>query len=175
MPHVRNSQFKGFTLVELLVVIAIIGVLIALLLPAVQQAREAARRIQCNNHLKQIGLSLHNYHDTFGTLPSLLIPPQDIRGSANQVDSWDPAWGWQAFLLPFIEQTALHEQARIGQGSRPLDHIASFRTAIDGYMCPSDPGGVLDNDSMWNRQMGTDDIPQPTLIDYMVKLLIGII
>ena len=153
-----SSRRHGFTLVELLVVIAIIGVLIALLLPAVQQAREAARRMQCTNNLKQIGLSLHNYHDTYGSFPSLIIPPQDIRGSANQVNSLDPAWGWQAFLLPFIEQSALHEQARIGRGSRPLDHPDQFRTVINGYMCPSDPGPEIDsNDSMWNRLMGTSN------------------
>ncbi|RCS54478.1 DUF1559 domain-containing protein [Bremerella cremea] len=87
---------QGFTLVELLVVIAIIGVLIALLLPAVQQAREAARRMSCSNHVKQLGLALHNYHDTFGALP------YGGRGQFNQ--------SWFVSILPQIEQSAIYNQ-----------------------------------------------------------------
>ena len=78
-----NRRARGFTLIELLVVIAIIAVLIALLLPAVQQAREAARRTQCKNHLKQLGLALHNYHDTFLTFPSA-----SVRRYATGVNEW---------------------------------------------------------------------------------------
>lgn len=95
-----NSQMsrrpgRGFTLVELLVVIAIIGILVALLLPAVQAAREAARRTQCVNNLKQIGLAMHNYQDTHKRLPP---------GSAA-------GWGhtWHAYALPYMEQTPLYE------------------------------------------------------------------
>ncbi|GAA4425745.1 DUF1559 domain-containing protein [Bremerella cremea] len=95
----KPAQTKtGFTLVELLVVIAIIGVLIALLLPAVQQAREAARRMQCTNHLKQLGLALHNYHDTHGNFP------YGYRlGKIGNRDCWFQR------LLPFVEQSALQE------------------------------------------------------------------
>ena len=92
---IRN---RGFTLVELLVVIAIIGVLIALLLPAVQAAREAARRTQCANNLKQYGLGIHNYHDTFK-----VIPPSGQNWAAPNV-------GWQVRILPFTEQISLYEQ-----------------------------------------------------------------
>jgi prepilin-type N-terminal cleavage/methylation domain-containing protein/prepilin-type processing-associated H-X9-DG protein len=104
----RKSRL-GFTLVELLVVIAIIGVLIALLLPAVQAAREAARRTQCANNLKQYGLGIHNYHDTFKLLP----PGGSNDTDANTPGGWrgaPPGIGWQVRILPFTEQTALYEK-----------------------------------------------------------------
>src|SRR3990167_7605952 len=88
-PHnaVTTRRRRGFTLIELLVVIAIIAILIALLLPAVQQAREAARRSQCKNNLKQIGLALHNYHDSNKTFPPALVS----SGRCGQANSWTPA------------------------------------------------------------------------------------
>src|SRR5262245_28330257 len=99
----------AFTLIELLVVIAIIAVLIALLLPAVQMAREAARRTQCRNHLKQIGLALHNYHDTFGLFPPGGIWPQN----SNPAWSWDE-WNWHktpgafVLILPYLDARAVY-------------------------------------------------------------------
>ncbi|HRX83115.1 MAG: DUF1559 domain-containing protein [Planctomycetaceae bacterium] len=101
-----NRQQKAFTLVELLVVIAIIGILVALLLPAVQAAREAARRMSCNNNLKQIGLALHNYHDTFQALPMGWI---GVNGGVGRVPHSEdsPGWGWSAQVLPFIEQATV--------------------------------------------------------------------
>jgi len=114
----------GFTLVELLVVIAIIGILVGLLLPAVQAAREAARRMQCSNNLKQIGLSLHNYHDAHKRFPPGVVQqqadPQFVPNAGN-VNPPIESWGWGAFLLPFMEQGNLYSQAGIGQGTKLQD------------------------------------------------------
>ncbi|MEX1041769.1 MAG: DUF1559 domain-containing protein [Pirellulaceae bacterium] len=107
----RNS--RGFTLVELLVVIAIIGVLVALLLPAVQQAREAARRMQCANTMKQLGLAMHNYHDTHRLLPSGNIVfgfLSDNCRASNREDPYGHGAPWTVLILPYIEQTNRHEQ-----------------------------------------------------------------
>lgn len=101
----KPTLAHGFTLVELLVVIAIIGVLIALLLPAVQQAREAARRSECTNNTKQIGLALHNYHDTFK-----VFPPLAILGSGSGNPQAPRCYTWISLLLPQFEQGALHDQ-----------------------------------------------------------------
>ena len=100
-----SSQRRAFTLIELLVVISIIAVLIALLLPAVQSAREAARRAQCTNNLKQIGLALHNYHSTHEVFP------EGVTNSPDDTPSWGGVWsGWsaQGLLLPFLEQSAIY-------------------------------------------------------------------
>jgi len=125
---------RGFTLVELLVVIAIIGVLVALLLPAVQAAREAARRSQCQNHLKQFGLALHNHHDTYNSFPKngMLDGPYNMR-----VGGLIP-------LLPFMEQGALKDQIdNHGLADPPLPWTSSFipwRAQVPTFLCPSDPG-----------------------------------
>ncbi|MCR9117687.1 MAG: DUF1559 domain-containing protein [bacterium] len=129
---------RAFTLVELLVVIAIIGVLIALLLPAVQAAREAARRTQCVNNLKQIGLAMHNHHDTFRRLP---VGSAGVNASTNA--GW--GWGWGAYILPFTEQENLYntissptENIFTDSGYSATAHIAAaMTTRIDGFMCPS--------------------------------------
>jgi prepilin-type N-terminal cleavage/methylation domain-containing protein len=140
---------RGFTLVELLVVIAIIGVLVALLLPAVQAAREAARRMQCSNHLKQIGLGLQNYHDTFDSLP-YGARARYVQTSSRAPTNNRPGPSWYVGILPFCEQKPLSdliEQAMVGAGADPTDptNVAGrvlFHAKdqkIAWMLCPSSP------------------------------------
>jgi prepilin-type N-terminal cleavage/methylation domain-containing protein len=128
------NRTAGFTLVELLVVIAIIGVLVAMLLPAVQAAREAARRSSCGNNLKQYGIAIHNYEDTHKTMPT---------GGNNWSET--PGHGWQVAILPFIEQNALYQALPIGRPGAPS--VPHFQFPDGTYMrskfaafarCPSD-------------------------------------
>jgi prepilin-type N-terminal cleavage/methylation domain-containing protein/prepilin-type processing-associated H-X9-DG protein len=134
----RPSHFRrGFTLIELLVVIAIIAVLIALLLPAVQQAREAARRTQCKNNLKQIGLALYNYHDTYTVFPPGYV---DRNGNPNLTPDNDlgPSWGWTAFLLPGMDQAPLYNQINFNLGVGLGTNASPSRVSLKALLCPSD-------------------------------------
>ncbi len=131
----------GFTLIELLVVIAIIAVLVALLLPAVQQAREAARRTQCKNNLKQLGLALHNYHDTFGTFPPayLILPGGNATMGPPSPTTGDTGPGWTALtlLLPQIEQANLYNSFNINLPCWSPQNATLATRPISTYLCPS--------------------------------------
>jgi len=132
---VRGRRRVGLTLIELLVVIAIIAILIALLLPAVQQAREAARRSQCKNNLKQIGLAMHNYVDTYGHLP-IGVTEQQYDASNNFTRS-SGHWAWGARILPFMDEAPLYEQLNLDTGT-PYDARNLLATPLDKFRCPSD-------------------------------------
>lgn len=129
---------RGFTLIELLVVIAIIAILVALLLPAVQQAREAARRSQCKNALKQIGLALHNYNDVHSTMP----PGYISRGvSATDPASAETALGfsWATMILPFVDQATLYEHFDFSEDADDTHNLHHGQTTLPMFRCPSDP------------------------------------
>jgi prepilin-type N-terminal cleavage/methylation domain-containing protein len=133
---VSARRNKAFTLVELLVVIAIIGVLVALLLPAIQAAREAARRSQCKNNLKQIGIALHNYESARRS-----FPPGFISAAKNNVvnaEGTGPGWGWGAFILPYLEESAVFQQIDFKKNiTDPLyDQLREKPLTI--FRCPSD-------------------------------------
>ena len=125
-----STSRRAFTLIELLVVIAIIAVLIALLLPAVQQAREAARRTQCKNHLKQLGLALNNYHETHG-----LFPPGRLR---SLVDGQGRCFSAYAHLLPFVDAATLYQRIDFNQSPEDAGNSVALDQTIPFFLCPSD-------------------------------------
>jgi prepilin-type N-terminal cleavage/methylation domain-containing protein/prepilin-type processing-associated H-X9-DG protein len=160
----RSAKRTGFTLVEILVVITIIGVLIALLLPAVQGAREAARNVSCRNNLRQIGIAMQVYyseHDCF---------PPAFMGSAQGF--FGPHWSWSAFLLPSLEQQSLYDS--LGVATQPFGNGVAFaqpcpntQMSLSVFVCPSDGGPALNSDkgqfakSNYRGIMG--NIAQPTV------------
>ncbi len=138
--RLRQRGERGFTLIELLVVIAIIGVLIALLLPAVQAAREAARRAQCTNNLKQMGLAVHNYMSTHVCLPMGGMRAPEINGGLRH---WG-AWSAHTYLLPYLEQAPIYNSINfmlIGRGDGYGERINTTATAtrLTAFLCPSSP------------------------------------
>ncbi|MEQ1829678.1 MAG: DUF1559 domain-containing protein [Pirellula sp.] len=139
----RNRPFPkhrtGFTLVELLVVIAIIGILVGLLLPAVQAAREAARRMQCSNNIKQLGLALLNYESAYKVFPPGGFHNRDGYGAASNSTSWGPSW--QVVVLPFFEQTALHARYNFTSlFARENPTVVGVK--IPSLICPTDTADI---------------------------------
>lgn len=151
----------GFTLIELLVVIAIIAVLVALLLPAVQQAREAARRSQCKNNLKQIGLACHNYHETYNQFPMNWYNGQnDTQGDPSNPNYKNGSWSWCVMALPYLDQGPLYNQIATyfpvafpaGAPNCGMGYTVSIngipapltlaRTPLSVFVCPTNPQGV---------------------------------
>ena len=132
---------QGFTLIELLVVIAIIAVLIALLLPAVQAAREAARRSQCVNNLKQIGLAMHNYHQSINSFPQGKSQSSSTFGTMTGYAGWGE-WSAQAMMLPYMEQTPIYNSINFNYdmiyGSGGSTNLTASTRVITAFTCPSD-------------------------------------
>ena len=152
----RQFNARGFTLVELLVVIAIIGILVGLLLPAVQAAREAARRMQCSNNLKQIGLAMHNYESAHRVFPPgciyvwPLAPAPDLNVAIQQGN-----WSWGAFILPYVEQTSLYNTIGVSSLSMAASmdvpaNLAAMKIPIPTFRCPSDIGPDLNTGRLFS-------------------------
>jgi prepilin-type N-terminal cleavage/methylation domain-containing protein len=140
-PRPPIARPSAFTLVELLVVIAIIGVLVALILPAVQAAREAARRTQCKNNLRQLAIAVHTHHDARGAYPT----GRDDEGKLSV--------SWAFHLLPYLEQNAIHSAFRKGVEVDHDDNATAMRTPVAGFFCPSRRAPIAD------RDFDNDDAP----------------
>lgn len=160
----RYASRRGFTLVELLVVIAIIGILVALLLPAVQAARESARRMSCSNNMKQVALALHNYHDSYR-----VFPPGSLRQAPTGF-----YWGMMMYTLPFMEQESAHDGidfTQVGATQHCGQYLIALQAAgaaepgslfMNILACPSDPNSGKEKDSLADPNAGDVGILYPT-------------
>src|SRR3984885_15243452 len=128
---------RGFTLIELLTVIAIIAVVVALLLPAVQAAREAARRVQCSNNLKQIGLGMHNYHSVQNTFPPAYITAVVTNATVPETG---PGWGWGVMLLNELEQGPLYQSTNFSLQITDSGSLTTRTANLAVFLCPSNVG-----------------------------------
>jgi len=158
---VGRAPRRGFTLVELLVVIAIIGILIGLLLPAVQSVRAAARRISCSNNLHQIGLGLHNYHAALGSFPPGGIEPRSPKWPNGR------QLAWSVFLLPYIEQQALYDSLDTGKPFDAPENAPGAAHVLSVYRCPSvsrtadlvDGRGACDYGGIYGERISSPNNP----------------
>jgi prepilin-type N-terminal cleavage/methylation domain-containing protein len=155
MSLLRSSRGeRAFTLIELVVVSAIIALLIGLLLPAVQTAREAARRIQCQNNLRQVGLAMHGYHDVWHTFPPAYLAPSALRPNRPVTDfEIGSGWAWGTLILPYLEQRPVYDAANFdfafgsADSTNPLGILGLnanrtvMKTSVSTFLCPSDGGG----------------------------------
>lgn len=175
----KSKSWSGFTLIELLVVIAIIAILITLLLPAVQQAREAARRSQCKNNFKQVTLALHNYHETHGVFPIGVIW-SNPNTCANLSTEGRQGFGWGARILPMIDQSPLynvlnfsrsvHKQVQVSVSPERYNTKGNVGETVSTYLCPSDPWGSRRMDfASSTAYTGTVDTP-----DFAVTNISGV-
>ena len=168
----RQCQRLAFTLIELLVVIAIIAILVALLLPAVQQARESARRSSCQNNMKQLGLALHNYHDTHSVFTPGWVVPQFLNTNDLPVASNDhryvghnPAWG--LFLLPFLEQGSLYDLQNFNQSDYlTYRHSSSFVSGRGVLQAPSATNGLRTSPAVFICPTDTQHNKPPVISNY---------
>jgi prepilin-type N-terminal cleavage/methylation domain-containing protein/prepilin-type processing-associated H-X9-DG protein len=140
MPRNQPSDARGLTLVEVLVVIAMIAVLVALLLPAVQAARESARRTQCSNNLRQIGLACLSYHDSMRGFPSGYIASVPYSDTIPTM----PGWGWASLILPMMEESGVHAAIHFEHSIDDPRNSVARETIISGYICPSDQVELVD-------------------------------